>query len=289
MLHVDRTRQRVVDGDIVHGLRKLRLGQHDADADPAGRAGHRAAEDLQPVVARRGGPPGRPRVKVHSGRGVADGGEGARIPAGPDADVLRHLVREGEVEVLGAEGGPGDSLDLLQHPGADVGIGSGPGADRLPRPGQPDMRQADVDADQVQGRGQGRQNRPGDRLTEDQADHDQDRRPLDLARDTPATRPGPDRAGLAEGPPRRLRLGREIPGISAVRPVRRPTGRRGVAVRFLRPRRRRPARAVRGKHSHEENQQAQHLGPPSVRWSCRTTRPPGNRGRALPAPPRTAS
>src|SRR4029077_16500919 len=145
---------------------------------------------------------------------VADGGERSRIPAGPDSDALRHLVREGEVEILGAESGPGDPRDLLQYPRADIGVGRGPGSDRLPRPAEPYVRQVHVDPDQVQGRAQRGQRRQDDRLAEYQPRHDQDRGPFELARNTqpsPPFRPERHRPGLAWPPWRRLRPGREIP------------------------------------------------------------------------------
>src|SRR5271165_1407216 len=142
---------------------------------------------------------------------MADGGERTRIPAWPYPDVLRDLMGEGEVEVLGAQRRPGDTLDLLQHPGPDVGIGGRARADRLPRPGQLDMRQPDVDPDHMQGRGERRQHRPGNHLTEYQAGHDQDRRRRELARDAPP-RAGPDARAI---PPNRRAA------CLTVRPLRR--------------------------------------------------------------------
>ncbi len=127
VLRIDRVGQRVVDRDVVHRLRQLRLRQHDADRHPAGLTGHRAVQYLQPVVPGRRTPPGRPRVEVDRRGGPPDRGERARIPAWPEADVLRHLVREHEVERLRPQGRPGDALDLLQHPRADVGIGGDAG------------------------------------------------------------------------------------------------------------------------------------------------------------------
>src|SRR5277367_5890908 len=118
---------------------------------------------------------------------------------------------EGEVEVLGAQGGPGDAFDLLQHPGPDVSISRGARADRLPGPAELYVWQVHIDADQVQARGERRQRRPGYDLTEHQGRQDQDRRPLELARDT-APRTGPAAIAL-----RRQRPGREEPGIAVIR------------------------------------------------------------------------
>ena len=57
--------------------------------------------------------PGRSRVEVDGSGGVAHRVEGAGVPARPYADALRDLVGEDEVEILGAQRGPGDSLDFL--------------------------------------------------------------------------------------------------------------------------------------------------------------------------------
>src|SRR6266849_4555132 len=148
----------------------------------------RAAHDLQAVVARIRCPPGGAGIEVDGGRRVAYSIEGTGVPARPWADALGSLVGEEEVEIGPAEGWPGDALNLLQHPRAQVGAGGGARADRLPWPGEPDTRQMDVYAHQVQGRREGDQHNGCNRPAEYQAHRKRGGRPLDPRRDASAVR-----------------------------------------------------------------------------------------------------
>ena len=230
---------------------------------PAGRA-----EGRQLVVARGRRPPARPRIQVDGRRRPADRVERAGVPARPEADAPADLVGEDKVEVLGAQGGPGDPLDLLQHPRADIGVGRRPRRDRRPRPGELDVGQVNVEPDQVQRPGQRHQHREHDRLAEHQGRQGQERSPFDPARDQPPSRAwhpvraaGPQAVDLA-APRRGQRLTRDDPGI-----VRGVAGTLKPAARFLpvalalsaeraslllpRPRR---------QHAQQQNQEAKHGG-----------------------------
>src|SRR6266568_3692960 len=186
----------------MHGLRELRRRKHHRDHDPAGLAVHRATEDPQPVVVQGRCPPGRARIEVDSGGRVADGIERAGVPARPWADVLGNLAGEEEVEVSPAESWLGDSLDLLQDPRAQIGVRCGTGADSLPWPGEPDTRQVQVDAHQVQGCRQGDQHYRPDRPAKYEAHRNHDGGPLDPAHDAAAMR-----AGIVTNPARPRRPG----------------------------------------------------------------------------------
>ena len=109
---------------------------------------------------------------------------------------LGHGVREDEVEVLGAEGRPGDSLDLLQHERPDKSVRGGAGADRLPGPAEPEVRQVHVDPEEVQGRGQRGEHRPRDGAPEEEACQHGEGRPLRPARHERAARPAATPARL---------------------------------------------------------------------------------------------
>src|ERR1700730_447778 len=150
MLRVYRFGRDIVDCNVVNRLRKLWRRQGHYDCHVTGLARQRAAEDLQSVVARSRSPPGGAWIEVDSGGRVTCGVEGAGVPAWPWANALRDLVREEEAEVRLAEGGLGDSLNLLQHPGTQIGIGRAACADRLPWPAELDARQVDIDAHNVQ-------------------------------------------------------------------------------------------------------------------------------------------
>ena len=81
------------------------------------------------------------------------------------------------------------------------------------------------EAEQVKGRGEGDQHCPGDYLTEKQAGQDQDRGPLELARDAPPPGVRPDVAAIrpnrrATSPRRRRRLRWEEPGVVVIRILR---------------------------------------------------------------------
>ena len=201
-----------------------------------GLAALRCPEHLQPVVPGGRRPPGRPRIQVHRGRGVAHRVERAGVPARPDAQALRDLVGEHETEVRLAQGRAGDPLDLLQDPRAEVGVGRGPGGDSLPRPAEPDTRQVHVEADEVQHHGQRGQHHRGDRPAEDQHGQRGGGRPLHRQRDPPA----PAR-GAARVPTR--------PAVAAIVAVggRPRLGRRPAAPARRARSRRRPAGARAGR------------------------------------------
>jgi hypothetical protein len=141
---------RTVSG-IVNGLRELGPRQHHADRHLTRLAPVRVTEDLQPVVASSRRPPGRARIEVDRGGRVTHRVEGTGVPARERSHALGDLVREVEVEVRLAEGWLGDALNLLQRPRAQVSVGGHARANRLPRPGEPDAGQMDVDSDKVQG------------------------------------------------------------------------------------------------------------------------------------------
>src|SRR5882724_7475740 len=114
--------------------------------------------------------------------------ERAGIPARPRADVLGNPVGEEEIEIGPAEGGLGDSLDLLQHPRAQADVRGRARADRLPRPGERDTRQLNVDAHEMQHCRKRDQHNSFNCPTEDQANRDYRRGPLNPGQDA-ATSP----------------------------------------------------------------------------------------------------
>ena len=229
MLRVYRLGRDIVDCHVVHRLRELRPRQDHDDGDLAGPARPRAAEDLQPVVAGARCPPGTARIEVDGGGCMADGIEGAGVPARPWANVLGNLMREDEAEVRLAEGRPGYPLNLLQYPRAQIDVSGGAGrAECLPRPAEPDARQMEVDADEVQGCRECEQRHVGNRPAEYQAYRDQDGSPLDPGRDAAAppagiaSRPAGIRQGRAAGRriPWRQRPGLAWPARAVRWPVR---------------------------------------------------------------------
>src|ERR1039458_3258304 len=130
----------------MHRLRELRTRQDHCDGYVTWLAFPGLAKDLQPVVARSGYPPGSARIEVDCGGRVAYGVEGTGVPARPWTNVLGNLVGEDEIEVRLAQGWLGYSLNLLQDPRAQIGVGSAARAARLPRPAEPDPRQVDIEA-----------------------------------------------------------------------------------------------------------------------------------------------
>ena len=283
VIGADHVGQGVVDRDVVHRLGELRRRQDDGDHDPSRMAARRPAQGGQPVVARGRSPPARPRVQVDGRRCPAHRVERAGVPARPEADALADLVGEDKVEVLGAQGRPRDPLDLLQHPRADIGVGGRPGRDRRPGPGELDVRQMDVEPDQVQRPGQRHEHRERDRLAEHQAHQRQDRGPLDPARDQTPSRArasiwaaGPQAVRLAARPRRGQRLTSDDPGV-----VRGVAGTLEPGTRFLPvvlvPSAERAGLQLsrpRGQHAQQQNQEAKH----EARLFCAAawvlTRPP---------------
>jgi hypothetical protein len=189
---------RTVSG-IVNGLRELGPRQHHADRHLTRLAPVRVTEDLQPVVASSRRPPGRARIEVDRGGRVTHRVEGTGVPARERSHALGDLVREVEVEVRLAEGWLGDALNLLQRPRAQVSVGGHARANRLPRPGEPDAGQMDVDSDKVQGGRKRDQHHRRDRPAEYQAHGNQGSSRLDPQRDaaTARTRTAPLPSGLS--------------------------------------------------------------------------------------------
>src|SRR5712691_6829239 len=244
MLRGYRLRRDIVNCNVVHRLRELRARKDHRDRHLTRLAPLRPAQDLQPVVTRCRCPPGRPRIEGDSRGRVAYGIERAGIPARPWANALGHLVGEEEAEVRLAESWLGDSLDFLQHPRTQIGICGLARADRLPWPGEPDIRQMDVDADKVQSRRERDQNRGGDCPAEYQTHDGHCGRPLDQRRD--AATAG---HGIARHAARTLRAG--IYGRSKMSWWQRH-GLTSVPGRFAQ------LRPVYGQNAHQKEQETNH-------------------------------
>src|SRR6266545_135738 len=152
-------------------------------------------------MARGGRPPGRARSQVDDGGRMTHHIEGAGIPARPRPDVLGNLVGKEETEIGSAEGRLGDSLDLLQHPRAEADVRDRARADRLPRPGELDTRQMNVDPHEMQRCRKRDEHNRFNCPTEDQAHRDYRRGPLHPGQDPAPTSP----AGITLPPIRALR------------------------------------------------------------------------------------
>src|ERR1022692_1493828 len=293
MLRVYRLGRYIVDYHVIHLLRKLRPRKNHHDGHLARLTRPGTAEDPQPVVVSARCPPGSTRIEVDGGGRMADGIESTGIPARPWANVLGNLMREDEAEVCLAEGGPGYSLNLLQYPRAKINVGCGAGrGECLPRPAEPDTRQMDVDADEVQSRRERDQRHVGNRPAEYQAYRHQDGSPLDPARDAAAAwaRIASPPAGILKGGA----AGRRIPwwqrpGLAC--PARAVSGPVRFCVQGARccpsvriagsvPGRFRLPRPVCGERAQQKEQQANHAVHLFLCFARVIRRWPGNGGPA---------
>src|ERR1022692_979691 len=301
MLRVYRLGRDIVDCRVMHRLRELRPRKDHDDRHLARLTRPGTAEDLQPVVVSARCPPGGARIEVDGGGRMADGIEGTGIPARPWANVLGNLMREDEAEVCLAECRSGYSLNLLQHPRAQVNVSGGTGrGECLPRPAEPDARQMDVDADEVQGRRERDQRHVGNRPAEYQAYRHQEGSPLDPARHAaaawaPIASPP---AGILKGGAAGRRIPRwQRPGLAwPARAVSGPLRLRvqgawrcpSVRIADSVPGRFRLPRPVCGERAQQKEQQANHAVHLFLCFARVTRRWPGNGGPARWARPRRA-